>query len=197
VGRQPLGGRGRSSPERESRNETDQGGPGRGERAGNHRHGREGVWLAGLESWIDGSMARGGRRASSGAGARCRKLGFRVSSTGSVPRSWAPSHVRGDGGCRSVVVVVVVVVAGWKKMDAVARGETSLERETGSELQPRTQVTQSRRKRDVQCRFTMLRPRASGFFCFFWRTPGRSFFLFSRFLRPTAKTRRSRPNKLG
>lgn len=53
-----------------------------------------------------GAMARGGRRSLSGAGADARwgKMDFRVPSTGRVPKSWAASHVRGDGGCRSVVV---------------------------------------------------------------------------------------------
>lgn len=56
--------------------------------------------------WNRGAMARGGRRSLSGAGAdtRCGKMDFRVPSTGRVPKSWAASHVRGDGGCRSVVV---------------------------------------------------------------------------------------------
>lgn len=177
---------GKGSPERESRNKTDQGGPVRGERAGNHRHGREGVRLAGLESWTDGSMARGGRRASAGANARCGKSDFRVSSTGSVPKSWAPSHVRGDGGCRSVVVVVVVVV-GWKKMDAVARGETGLERETGSEWQPRTQVTQFRRKGSSSAGLRCLGPGPPGLFCL-WRAPGGPFF-FSFLSLPQAQPR--------
>lgn len=57
-----------------------------------------------MDSWR--AMARGGRRSLSGADAdaRCGKMDFRVPSTGRVPKSWAVSHVRGDGGCRSVVV---------------------------------------------------------------------------------------------
>lgn len=141
--------------------------------------------------WNRGAMARGGRRSLSGAGAdeRCGKMDVRVPSTGRVPKGWAASHVRGDGGCRSVVVAGGS--GGGMEKDELqlheGRRDWSWRRGASCSQEPSDPIPA---EGVVQCRLAMLGP--PGFFCLWRRRAVSFFFLFSRFLRPTAaKTRRS------
>lgn len=141
--------------------------------------------------WNRGAMARGGRRSLSGAGAdaRCGKMDFRVPSTGRVPKSWAASHVRGDGGCRSVVVAGGS--GGGMEKDGLqlheGRRDWSWRRGASCSQEPSDPIPpKGSSSAGLRC---LGLPDFSAF-----GGAGRSlfFFLFSRFLRPTAaKTRRS------
>lgn len=127
--------------------------------------------------WNRGAMARGGRRSLSGAGAdeRCGKMDVRVPSTGRVPKGWAASHVRGDGGCRSVVVAGGS--GGGMEKDGLqlheGRRDWSWRRGASCSQEPSDPIPA---EGVVQCRLAMLGP--PGFFCL-WRRRAVSFFFFS------------------